>query len=387
MNFLEFKEWVSSPENNVTEYVGQLLTSWTNFVLQQMHVKDKRVSINFPKNFSEQTEAELERLHRHEKGYQAYKGLSKVTNVNDLGWNKTQQYRFKSNLTHAVKHVAQDLGFLFEMEVYLYLKRKGLHEAIDVNIEQLRNQRIDLIAPKLGTAKDQILQMVVIHAQHLGSQIVERTKRLLGCADMIWFSGGVKTTFNGRENPADIQIGCSEYSGKHDRAGYSVKFGSETRISVAHLTINGLADIVKNNKIVKKINSIEEDDNWAANVSEEIKNGLNKYENNPAEFVKLLNRLLTGGNFTFPAARNYASTELGGAEWSENFRKDFIVSDSPVNPLKARSNATVTVTAVASYAKIRYKVDGGSFDGTNVFFVPRNGEIDVKITNLTSSRR
>jgi hypothetical protein len=411
---MEFKEWLNS--NDLASQVNQYLAQLNANALKSIKVRNGRLSISFapatvslpapqaatpaaPYALAAHTTHDGPNLqeddawdHRHDKGWTAFKALKKI---NDPGWDKTQEYRFKSNLTHAVADIAQPLGFLYELEVFIYLRDKeGLFDGDKSNqVDALRKEYIKSIEKRLGMARDQILHMLQVHAADLGKQIIARCHRIFGCADMVWFTGGKNTSFAGRNDPADIQVGCSEYAGENDRAGFSVKFGSETRISVAKLTPKtaietALGRITAGQE--RRLSEVGTDDEkqWIAEMSEALYDIIAaKYENNPRTFVELLNHLLTGGNHTFPAARNYASTELGGAEWSGNFRKDFIVGDKPGTPLRAKSNAIVEVDYNKSYFRMTYKVEGGSFSGTTLMFVPRQGGIDVKVTNLTSSRR
>jgi len=418
---MNFKEWLNNEQNFLTEVAKFLVDLKTN-ALRSLRVENGRLSLSFrpsavalPRNNTAAAEPQMalaahttydgdtlseataddERAHRHDKGWTAYRGLEKLTDpVSALGWDKKQQYRFKSNLTHAVADIAQPLGFLFELEVFICLRDKfHMHDGDKgrMNVDVLRQEYIKTIEGRLGQAKQQILQMLEVHAEDLAKQIVARTTRMLGCADMIWFTGGKNTSYTGRSNPADIQIGCSEYSGEDDRVGYSVKFGSETRISIAKLTPKTAIEAAMGRITHAQFNSLpmpesfENEKEWTAETSRVLYEIISpKYEDNPTLFVKLLNNLLSGGNNTFPAARNYASTEMGGAEWSGNFRKDFIVGD---NALRARSDAKIEMDYNKTYFRMTYLAPNGSVSGTTLFFVPRSGMIDVKVNNLTSGRR
>lgn len=379
---MNFKEWVSSEENVLMQQVANLLRSWSAQVIATLNVEDGKVNIVFPKIQLESEESD-ERLHRHDKGWQAYKGLKTITDPSVLGWSKSQEYRFKQNMTYAVAKISKVLGLLFEAEVFMYLTSKGLHSVEDENIEAFHQEQIKAIGSKLGQARDQIFQMVKLHAAHLGEQIIQKTQRLIGCADMIWFYGGFSNNVSTTKNPADIQIGCSEYAGNNDRVGYSLKFGTETRFALADAGIKSTAEML--GATPKEIQVVVNSDyKMLPRLLEAI---AKRQFKSPQQFVKLLNRLLTGGHFTFPAPRNYASSEVGGAEWSENYKKDFIVTDKPGAPLKARDNAVVTVTSVPTYMKMNYSVDGGSSVGTTLYFTPQGrGTITIKVTNLTSRK-
>lgn len=423
---MNFKEWVGN-QSSIVQEVENTLKIWKRQILSSMRSENGRIMLQFPKNIElsnlqrinpasvpvsttiaagmeytgnvvqegrPKTASDEDWEHRHDKGWLAYKGLQKIVDpATTLGWDKKQQYRFKSNLTYSIKDIAQALGFLFEIDVFLYLRDiRKFHDGDNgaMNVEEQRKNYEQVISIRTGSARDLIFQMVSIHVKDLSEQIITRTERILGCADMVWFQGGSTSNWQGRSDPADIVVGCSTVAGEEDRVGYSIKFGSETKISIANLGLPSVVNVLTKKMLpnqVKKLTNIEQNEEWSVNVIVALKEMAERFEDNPKAFVDLLNDLLTGSKFTFPAARNYASTDGGGAEWSENFKKDFVVSDNPRKPLLARREATVEVDTNQTYLRMTYKVKGGSFSGTTLFFIPRQGKVDVKVTNLTSSRR
>lgn len=400
MTFLEF---LNIEQNELNSYFNNII----NYVMSSFKVYGKRVGFNFPKqntmpinqglSFSPIAKQNVLAAHyeipgiiqnenndwenRHKKGWQAYKGMSAIQTPD---WDAKQQNLFKSRLTNKLAKIAQSLGFLFEIEVFQYLERNGMFDA-DKGIMQLAKVKktyVDDIVKHTGTAANLILEMLQIHVKNLADQIIEKSKKILGCADMIWFTGGTKASWEGRNSPADIYIGCSEVE---EKTGFSVKFGSETRINLASLSLNTVITLL--NKSFK-LQEIEKDENWSYNVSKmlyEAAQGMT-----PARFVSILNYLITGRENVIPAFRNYASTELGNAGWSENIQKDFLISKKLSEPLKARQDSEVVLDFNSTYMKATYKVPNGSYSGTFLLFVPNDpsiGKINIKVNNMTSSRR
>lgn len=332
---------------------------------------------------------------RKKKGWIAYNALGQITDPDQLGWSGREVGQFKRTMTARIRDIASPMGFLFETEVFLHLvNNRQLHDADNnaMGVPDLHKQQTDILISKLGGNPNQILQFVKIHAKNLGDQIIARTNRILGCADIIWFYGGKDVSWKGRNNPADIVIGCSErHPGERDKTGYSIKFGSEARINVASFTPQTLGTLLgASNRSIESIKNVSTKDHkdYKAQMSEKLyQMALPLYENKPKKFVKLLNNILTGNHDTFVAARNYASPAMGSAEWSVNFQKDFVTTDRPGNPLGAKQGATVTVDHTNTYMSMTYKVPGGSFYGTYLYFIPHADKINVKVNNLTSDRR
>lgn len=420
---VKFKEWLNN-QNSFLQEIENILKSWKIQVLNTMQTENGRILLKFPKNIDYVSKSDsntatvaepqtiaagmtysgndlneaFDRSTRHDKGPAVLRSLNQIIDpTTGLGWSKQQQNKLRDVINYNFGKIAQPMGYLFETEVFLHLKYSHKLKDMDdgeMGVEERKNDLISKIAPHARTSLNQLLQLVEVHAMDLGDQIVKRTKRILGCADMVWFSAkqvsSSSSSWTGRGNPADIIVGCSVAMGD-DRVGYSLKFGTETRISIASLSIPSAVHLLAGKTLpsqIKIINNIEQDKSWSARVAKifhEMADG--RFNGNPKNFVSLLNYLLSGKSFTFPAARNYASKELGGAEWSANFKKDFIVSDKPSNPLKAKPNADVTLDSNSTYLKMIYKVPDGTMYGTILFFIPRQGKIDVKINNLTSTMR
>lgn len=421
---VKFKEWLNNQDSFLQE-IEHILKSWKTQVLNTMEPENGRILLKFPKNIDyvsknvsnsttvaepqtiaagmtysgdDLNESDYDHSQRHDKGPAVLRSLNQIINpTTGLGWTKQQQSRLKDVINYNFGKIAQPMGYLFETEVFLHLRDNYKLKDMDngaMDVDEKRNDFINRIKPHARTSLPQLIQLVKIHAMDLSDQIIKRTKRILGCADMVWFSAKQLTSrssaWEGRGNPADIIVGCSVAMGD-DRVGYSLKFGTETRISIANLSIPSAVHVLAGKTLpsqVKILNNIEQDKAWSARVSKILHDMADeRFNGNPKNFVNLLNYLLSGKSFTFPAARNYASKDLGGAEWSANFRKDFIVSDKPSNPLKAKPNADVTLDSNSTYLKMIYKVPDGTLYGTILFFMPRQGTIDVKINNLTSSMR
>lgn len=381
---MTFKEWMA--DNSSSEAVAQLLNRTKQYVISSAREVNGRVSFTFPKNLKENSEEE--RKHRHDKGWGAYKGLQQVTDPTQLGWNAKQQFNFKRTMTAQIANLAQPLGFLFELEVFDYLVNKGLYD-IDKGAMDSKTKKEEYykqIDTYGHTSAELIKQMVAIHAADLGEQMRKKTISILGCADMIFFAGGFSSWKAERDTPGDIFLGCSENVG---RTGYSVKFGTETKISVARISINNIGRILGYTPDFDLLQNSELDTEAEkkTQILKLIYDGAKRFENNPKRFTKLLNYLITGNDSVIPAFRNYASSDIGNVGWSVNIQKDFAISRSLENPLRPRDGSTVKVDVNNTYVRMTYKVPGGSFSGTTILLEPKKEKINIKVTNLTSSRR
>lgn len=431
---MKFKTWVN--EDNATNPFEQFLAEVARQAIASMREEKGRMKISFPNYQAIANQLEqatvlqhpaIQQQHspialaahtlhegrpkkpgseedwekRHKKGWQAYKALGKLTDPEQLGWSGRETGQFKRTMTARIRDIAQPMGFLFEAEVFFYLTNTiRLHDsdAGAMGVNDQHQKHTNQLRSQLGQTVEQIIQFVKIHAKDMGDQIVTRTVRVLGCADMIWFQGGSERFQKTRANPADIVVGCSTSDAERDRVGYSLKFGSETRIGVLSLslpsalrTLMGTDDENKIERLLANLDYDQDWKSWTAEVSEILYDAaVRQFDNKPRKFVNLLNNVLTSGKDVSPAARNYASTEMGGAEWSGNMKKDFNTTNTPGKPLGAKKGATVDVDVTASYLRMTYKVSGGSNSGTSMFFIPNTsggGSIRVKVTNLTSSRR
>lgn len=395
---MDFKEWLSEDQMIIQE-VEKLLNGLKMQALNSMHVTNKKVAISmkaaqpafalaahYVPEGPAVTEHDWE--NRHNKGYLALNAASKFGDVQqNLGWDKKQQNSFKRGFHSRVQKIATPLGFLFEAEVFMsMLNEYSLHDGDngEMQVNTIRTKFLDQIKAVSGHLAEQILQLTALHAKDLAGKIVDKTKRILGCVDMVWFNANTNSNWSGRGNPADIMVGCSEVSGERDRVGYSLKFGSETKINVASFANTQLVSVLGlKGKAAQDLIAAEDEHESIRKLFIAIQP---KFEKNPKEFVKFLNLLLAGKQFTFPAPRNYASPDMGGPDWSANIKKDFLTSDrSPT--LRPRDDATVFLDFNSSYVRMTYKVLNGSASGTSIFLLPRNKTFNVKVTNLTSERR
>ena len=254
---------------------------------------------------------------------------------------------------------------------------------------------------------EQLYVMLNSHAVNLADQIYVRTTKVLRCTpDRIIFTGG-EFDWNdaevGRANPADLILMCGGENRSRNDLGWNVKLTSETRVNMAHLSVEATFKLLggtNTRQLQKDINDGMQHSNpgtyytdfrsvvipLLATAAE------TNVADNPQKFADLMNYLVSGKegrkNYdTLPAVRNYASTSIGGAGWSEMIRKDFDVTSQEGRKLRPKSGAKVTVIQNDTYVKIIYKVPGGSSSGTFIQLEPRSDKIIIKVNNLTSAGR
>jgi hypothetical protein len=339
-------------------------------------------------------------------------------------WDDNQWVLFKKIIRLSAGKFGAELGYLFEVEVFLHLlKSKKLkdrddEEGVQVNSFQLFEKRkqkyIQDIGNKLGArlgkrkveAINLLCKMVLENAQDLGEQIYEKSRQILKCnPDQISFSGGREAGWSDtRQNPADISLYCTNVlnSRRRGQLGWSIKFTTEHKVHVASLRAFPAYKLLGGKSNQKFERDLEEAmtgsgqltffKDWRLAVIDLLKKPAQEFQGNPKKFVSLLNDLLSGVNEkgtrfdTFPAVRNYARTIKGGSEWSGNMQKDFIATSDPLAKLKARSDATVDVISNNTYVKLVYHRPEGSRSGTAITFEPRSERVIVKVTNLTSEQ-
>jgi hypothetical protein len=407
---MEFKEYVSESDGLGKE-LNQFFGKAKAMTLSSAKVVDNRVAYKFPEyqnlisiqnpmslvahKIIDEVKIPLPKDKAHDKGFRTYRGVKDERGLGidpekDWGWKKKQVGEFEKSMQDNIKTIASPLGFLFETSIFLYFtESKNYHDADngEMRVPSAHQGLIEKIKSVMGGVTPLVMQMVEAHAKDMAEKIEAQTTKFLGCSDMIWFAGGTDSYQSTRQSPADIYVGCSENAEKPSM-GYSLKFGTETRINVASLTMNSVSELLGGDP--KEFQYIEEDPG-SSEWNEEAVDILTDFATpmSAAKYTRILNTLLTGNRDVMPAPRNYASTDQGAPEWSDNIRKDFVVTDDLSNPLKPKrgKGAKVTVEGTKGYMKMRYKVKGGSLHGTVITFRPMNGTVKIQVTNLTSSRR
>lgn len=364
---------MSSVGDFVSEVWKWLYAWWQNFktqVISSARTTDKGISFRFPK---QDIVAE---------GYRVEKGLKIARNIDPANtWKAQQQTQFRKSINNNLRHVAGNLGLLFEIEVILYLTGQGL-QLDGLSSEELHSNR-DLQLKNIRRYLsqfpfDQMVKYVQTHAAELGKGILEKSKRTLKCRP---------TTVHYMPQFAtedDLTISC----GEDQNANWSLKYVSEPLIRVRDYSVSSAYDIMGGN--LRDLIGL--DDEIAANPRSAFDIILDKFWNqlestgwsdDPANFAKLLSFLLRGSEKANFAVHNY-TTNAGHIGASPALAKDFIVSGN--SALHPKPGAVVSMIRTVDYIKLQYKVPGGA--GTYILLrirVKENGTtMQFYVNNLTS---
>jgi hypothetical protein len=433
---MEFRNWFN--EESFFDKIKQ-------YVLGHMLVEQNRIVFSFPKYtdlvtnlpqykqnsssvaFSKPQPAMSLSAHTSYNGtvYSEKEGTTKVGGavkalkmLSNPQWSQQKWRSFEGTIGHDLPKFAAPLGFLFEVEIYLYflVERKMVdrddNEVVG-SIQFMKTKRKRYmseiqLAVKDKNKSDGLFYMVQTHAKDLAEQIYNRSVKILKCSPIqCMYTGGEGEFVAQRNDPADMILYCGK---QKSGIGWSVKLTSETKTHIMTATalsaykLLGGGDEDGFREELESANAGVHHWDYFKRLNEVVVSNLEKvaevnFTNNPSKFVFLLNDLLSGkalrGRYdTYVAVRNYTSPSMGSADWSGNIRKDFIATDDTKGKLRARTEAEVTVEVPPgrTYVLLRYKVAGGSHYGTCILFEPRIGadgspRIMVKATNLTTDRR
>lgn len=443
---LNFREWMDG-EEGLDDFFRKIKQQ----TLQKSESEQGRISFQFPNDYQSllsnsisepatvqmptagQTEPEMMRLAAHnnplletrpdEKELGATKALQALSGPD---WENKQWNLFKRIIRLSASRFGAELGYLFEVEVFLYLVEKrrlidrddfdfGMAVGTPELFGKKRDRYLGEIGKKLGSRLGQRKQeaigllhyMVQEHAKDLGEQIFRRSQQVLKCnPDQISFTGGESDWPDVRHNPADIVLYCSSALEVGDRGklGWNIKFTTEHKVHIASLgplpaykLLGGQSNKEFERELSDALIHTSQDSyfkEWRLAVLDLLGKAAHKFENSPQRFVVLLNNLLSGvtergGRYdTLPAVRNYARPIMGGADWSGYMQKDFIATSDPKAKLKARPGADVSVIVNSTYVKLIYALPNkqGSPSGTAITFEPRTQRVIVKVSNLTAGR-
>jgi hypothetical protein len=306
--------------------------------------------------------------------------------------------KYQKTMGTGLSRVADIMGLLFEIEVFLFLiQSHGLdtHSSIS-QFESDKQAYINMMSEK--KPDQEAVRMIVFtvekHAKDLALKMLQRSNQILKCQpDFAVFSGGPTVRGLSRPNPSDIILVCSQVE---KELGWSLKFTGETRVSMtdvspttAYKMLGGRRDKGFEKAFKKGIEKWEKYGDYDFFLEEIIPYFRHAAEKNfgnpstaPKKFASLINKVIANDYQTMLGVRNYASVARGGVDWSGAIEKDFITNGK----LKAKPNAVVTVETEKSQVKLTYKLKGGSQHGTKIFFAPKNKDIKIKVTNLTSNR-
>lgn len=445
---MDFKNWIISEYSEDLSPVRQFLQSLGQHVLSHMEVADGYVRVRFP-NFesllqSPQLRIAASTFHSGplisdaaDKGLAAQKNMLKLVKDPNQGWGQKafpwirtpgQQAGDFREAINKIQVLPRPMGLLFELGVYIHLVNfEGLKPVSGDNFNQLKRTQVEHQGEIIGKIANHykkempniehadlvkrtstaIFSMIAVHARDVGKQIAEKTKKFLGCneggccPDQIQFMGGQKGEI--RNDPADLIISCS----KADKSkGWSLKFGTSTRISVAELNLSnaigimakfaGFRDAPKRAKAISNIDEIFENDPFKETgetveqrISDYVMEIAQAYENKPDAFVKLLNYLIHSGHNTLPAIRNYIvnPNEIG---YSPNFKAYFNIPEGG-NEIRPKPGAFVSVRqAGQGIVVLTYNLDSlKDKEGVQIFLMPdytnpSKRTIEFKVTNLAS---
>jgi hypothetical protein len=447
---LNFKEWIGSEEQETD--LDRFFNTIKQQTLSKFHMETGKVSFQFPVNYQsimsdsgaiatikmpqksrEARPTAMMQLAAHydplletrpdEKELGAVKSLQTLA---DPGWNASQWNLFKKIIRVSARTFGAELGYLFEIEVFIYLvSTRKLEDRDDFSFgantsgsissfftkrKELLGQISSKLAYRLGQKKQEAINllhhMVLENAKDLGDQMYRRSQQILKCnPDQASFTGGMADWPDVRENPADIVIYCSGIVDQQERGslGWNIKFTTEHKVHIASLgplpayrLLGGRGD----KKFEAELGMALDDSShatyhkdWRLAVIDLLEKPARQFEHNPSKFVSLLNDLISGvdeesgGRYdTLPAVVNYARPTRGGANWSVNMQRDFITTSDPKAKLKARDDADVKMLSNDTYVKLIYfrPKQQGSPSGTAITFEPRSERVIVKISNLTA---
>ena len=244
--------------------------------------------------------------------------------------------------------------------------------------------------------------MIQSHAKDMADKIFARSKQVLKCTpDHILFTGGEGDwgTTEGRQTPSDIVLMCSSAIDGKGELGWNIKLTSEGRVVMAHLQSASAYKLLGGSNVRKFMDTLSAAmaDSHAATAATDYRQAIipmlaeiaeTKLANNPRKFTEMLSWLIAGkrgeDHPVALAVRHYASSALGGADWSPSLRRDFNVRGLSLSP---KEGASVSVTSNSTYVKLTYKAPGGSSAGTSIIFEPRMDDVLVKVSNLTREKQ
>jgi len=391
---MKFKLWLEYKESDAEIKIDNFIKKIKNIVMSSMNIKDNYASFSFPKNYeiligsfpskiqmrqpllaahTQYNGAVIKEGEREPKGKGAYEAGVEQGLIVPFDSPKDVDV-FQKVITDNIRFVARDMGYLFEIDTFLYLLQKNL-ENISSNTEDIKFKKEKYSKNIEGRIKNKIvynklIELISGHAEDLASQIYNRATSAEICngkIDQVEFLGGGSYGSGANHDIADIKIGCGL-----DKMGFSVKFTSEAKVPYRHLSLMTTYEMLGGNdpdqfniKVKKALGNSEKEAKIVTlqNLYDLVK------DYKVQDFINLLNNVLTSNNYTFPAVRNYFRG-AGGAQWSVNIQRDFNTSDTPKTPLSAKEGAAINVVVNETYVKLLYKLKGGSRNGTYITFHP-----------------
>lgn len=299
-----------------------------------------------------------------------------------LGWDDKQTLNFKKTMQKNIQRIGKEMGLLFEVYIYIDLLDVGLNPVEKTQDDfwaySLRDQHTAKLQEKVSKSSSPlILQFVEFHAKDMAQKMKQKASQLLKCSvDSVQFIGGAAGG-GSRRNPSDIIIGCGE-----KMAGFNLKFTSETKIHMASLAFHSAYELLGGQHAAAFQQGTQTAEDKEQFVLAHLWELAQQYENQPDQFTNMLNYLISG-NEKMPvlmAARNYVRNR-GDVGWSGGIELDFKVKGNVLYP---KPGAMVRVQKHKTNVQLTYSVEGGSRNGTSIYFEPKQGKVVTKVTTLTS---
>lgn len=414
---MRFAQWLEQQAARGPEHFFQ---SVKNYVLANMQFANGVAEIHFPNDYSQFVQEPI-RLAASvlepgklvesvkDKGVKTYLSL---TGKDPLAAAAFSQYspsdldRFIKVFDSQLKFISHELGTLFETATYLELVKKyKLTEIGDQKTNEVKAMAQNILT-RIEKRTDRefrgyIRKLVYYHSKSMADSIKAKADSSLECdkrgVTRIKFAGG-PVAFKSIRKTADLYLMCAAArQGKQWKAGFSLKFVSETRIPVATM-LSGPLGASLGQKAIKKLNkevvqragTMKNKDfaNWMVEEMQPL------YDNivlpaNKKKLEFLINKLFFGiatqtgptgeeeavvtkGKTqidpTFLSYRNYVKN-VGGADVTEELSKDFDVSDPPGMRITIPKTSTVTSGATQRYNWVNVK-GPSSTHGTTIRFTP-----------------
>ena len=256
---MQFKLWLEYKESDAEIKIDNFIKKIKNIVMSSMNIKDNYASFSFPKNYemligsfpnkiqmrqpllaahTQYNGAVIKEGEREPKGKGAYEAGVEQGLIVPFDLQKDVDV-FQKVITDNIRFVARDMGYLFEIDTFLYLLQKNL-ENTSSNTEDIKFKKEKYSKNIEGRIKNKIvynklIELISGHAEDLASQIYNRAISAEICngkIDQVEFLGGGSYGSGANHDIADIKIGCGL-----DKMGFSVKFTSEAKVPYRHLSL------------------------------------------------------------------------------------------------------------------------------------------------------
>lgn len=273
-------------------------------------------------------------------------------------WTGRQTAQFQKSFSANLRHIASVLGFLFEVEVVLYLVSKGLKlDGEDLpTVQQKQKDYHAKVQQHLGQfAFSQFMTYIGQNAAEVGDAMIDRTKAMVNCNPRVVH---YMPQFSVDE---DIILSCRD-----DVVNWSMKYTSEALVKLRTFNLNSAYSIMGGNpaelaSLGSEIAAAPEsgfsiilDKFWGT--MEET-----GWTQDPNNMAKLITYLLRGDERTLFAIKNYVKGTSVVGDASEALQKDFNIRRTANGIMfSAKPGAVVSAVRTADYIKLKYQLPGGA---------------------------